>query len=129
MHWRKAFSWLPLPGQAAWEADVADLKNSGLTPKALEAFVEWRQTHPDAPEKLADYCERKGVGLCTFFDEDYPPLLKEISVPPIIFYYRGKILPNVERVGIVGTRNARATTRLTVKMSHEISAENLRRQV
>ena len=92
-------------GQAAWEADVADLKNSGLTPKALEAFVEWRQTHPDAPEKLADYCERKGVGLCTFFDEDYPPLLKEISVPPIIFYYRGKILPNVERVGIVGTRN------------------------
>ncbi|MBR2519088.1 MAG: DNA-processing protein DprA [Selenomonadaceae bacterium] len=92
-------------GQAAWTAEVADLKNSGLTPKALEYFIEWRQTHPDAPEQLAEYCQRKNFGLCTIFDEDYPPLLKQISVPPVLFYYRGKIFPDVERVGIVGTRN------------------------
>ncbi|MBR3745964.1 MAG: DNA-processing protein DprA, partial [Selenomonadaceae bacterium] len=91
-------------GRAAWTAAVADLKNC-LPPKALNFFVEWRNSHPDAPERLADYCERKGFGLCTIFDEDYPPILKEISVPPVLFYYRGKIFPDVERVGIVGTRD------------------------
>ena len=68
-------------GRTAWSAEVADLKNC-LTPKALEYFLEWRQTHPDAPERLADYCQRNNFGLCTIFDEDYPPLLKEISLPP-----------------------------------------------
>ena len=92
-------------GRAAWTAEVADLKNAGLPPKALESFVEWRNFHPDAPERLEDYCKRHGFGLCTIFDEDYPPILKKISLPPVLFYYRGKIFRDVERVGIVGTRD------------------------
>ncbi|MBR1646956.1 MAG: DNA-processing protein DprA [Selenomonadaceae bacterium] len=92
-------------GRAAWEAEVADLKNSGLPSASIESFIEWRNSHPDAPDRLSDYCERKGFGLCTIFDEDYPPILKEISLPPVLFYYRGKISRDAERVGIVGTRN------------------------
>ena len=92
-------------GRAIWTADIADLKQSGLPRKALESLLEFRQTHPDAPELLADYCQRNGFGLCSFVDEDYPSILKEISVPPMIFYYRGKLQPDVERVGIVGTRD------------------------
>lgn len=91
-------------GQAIWSATNADLKQAGLPKNAFESLIEFRQNHPDAPEQLADYCQRNGFGLCSFVDEDYPPILKEISVPPIIFYYRGKLLPHVERVGVVGTR-------------------------
>ena len=91
-------------GQTIWSADVADLKQAGLPKNAFESLVTWRQNHPDVPEQLADYCQRNGFGLCSFADEDYPPILKEISVPPIIFYYRGTLLPHVERIGIVGTR-------------------------
>lgn len=112
-------------GRAAWFAEVVDLKNC-LPPRALEYFLEWRQTHPDAPEKLADYCERKGFGLCTFFDEDYPPLLKEISLPPVLFYYRGKILPDVQRVGIVGTRhNTPYGQNVARTLSRELAAAGL----
>ena len=92
-------------GQAIWTATNAELNRAGLPRNAFESLIEFRQTHPDAPAQLADYCQRNGFGLCSFVDEDYPPILKEISVPPVIFYYRGKLQPDVERVGIVGTRD------------------------
>ncbi len=113
-------------GRAAWTAEVADLKKSGLPPKALNYFVEWRNSHPDAPERLADYCERKGFGLCTVFDEDYPPILKEISVPPVLFYYRGKIFPDVERIAIVGTRdNTDYGKGIALALGRELAAAGL----
>ena len=43
---------------------------------------------------------------CTFYwDDDYPPLLREIYDPPFLLYYRG-FLPDFEKpcVAIVGTR-------------------------
>lgn len=113
-------------GRAAWTAEVADLKNSGLPPKALESFVEWRNSHPDAPERLAEYCKRHGFGVCTIFDEDYPPILKEISVPPVLFYYRGKIFPDVERIAIVGTRdNTDYGKGIAITLGRELAAAGL----
>ena len=113
-------------GQAIWHAKAVDLKNAGLPKNALASLVNWRQTNPDAPERLADYCQRKGFGLCSFVDEDYPPLLKEISAPPMFFYYRGKLMPNVERVGIVGTRkNTDYGKGITLALSRELAAAGL----
>ena len=91
--------------QRAWHASITELKKARLTQRTIESFVAFRKKNPDAPERLADYCDRKHFGLCSYVDEDYPPLLKEISSPPVFFYYRGKLQPFVERVGIVGTRN------------------------
>ena len=93
--------------KAAWKADVADLMESGVRKNSLGAFVTWRKAHPDAPEKLISYCDRQKINLCCINDEDYPPVLKEISSPPMFFYYRGKLEPLAERIGIVGTRKNR----------------------
>lgn len=87
-----------------WKAEVIELKNCGLQKKAVESFLQFRAEHPNAPEKLVTYCETKKIGLCSFVDEDYPPLLKEISTPPAIFYYRGNFQPFADRIAIVGTR-------------------------
>ena len=89
----------------AWFADATDLFKSGVRKNAIESFISWRKNHPDAPEKLISYCERQKINLCSIFDEDYPPILKQINSPPMFFYYRGKLEPFVERIGIVGTRH------------------------
>ena len=90
--------------ESVWKAEVIDLQNCGLTKKAVESFLKFRAEHPNAPEDLVTYCDKKNIGICSFVDDDYPPLLKEISTPPAIFYYRGNFQPFAERIAIVGTR-------------------------
>ena len=87
-----------------WRADLQDLINSGINKNAAENLVEFRQKHPDAVEKLVTFCNVKKVKICTFYDEEFPPILKEISGAPALFYYRGKLQTNAERISIVGTR-------------------------
>ena len=87
-----------------WNAEVEELQNSKLQKKALESFLQFRNKFPDAPKNLQEFCEKKSIGLCSFVDEDYPPLLKEISTPPAIIYYRGNFQPFSERIAMVGTR-------------------------
>ena len=88
-----------------WKADLTELLKAGINKGAAENLVEFRSQHPDAVEKLIEFCNVKKVKLCTFFEENYPPILKEISGSPVIFYYRGELNPNAERISIVGTRD------------------------
>lgn len=90
--------------KAAWFADVADLLKAGVRKNSLEAFMNFRGKHPDAPEKLVAFCTRQKISVCSIFDDDYPPILKEIDSPPMFFYYRGKLEPLAQRIGIVGSR-------------------------
>ena len=92
--------------EKAWNAELEQLQKSGLTANALESFVEFRHKNPDAPEKLAEFCASRKFKLCSFFDEDYPPPLKEINSPPPVFYYRGDLLTIADRIAIVGTRHS-----------------------
>ena len=87
-----------------WKADLPDLIESGINRHAAENLAEFRNKYPDAVEKLVNFCNVKKVKICTFYDEDYPPILKEISGAPVLFYYRGELKTDAERVSIVGTR-------------------------
>lgn len=112
--------------QAAWSADVDDLINAGIQPKSLEAFVNFRGKHPNAPDKLFKFCERHEFNLCSFADEDYPPILKEIYAPPMYFYYRGKLQPHVQRIGIVGSRhNTTYGQNVALEFGEELAAAGL----
>ncbi|MBR4383147.1 MAG: DNA-processing protein DprA [Selenomonadaceae bacterium] len=91
--------------KAVWTADVADLQNADVRKSSLEAFINYRADNSDAPEKLIEYCDRHKISVCSIFDEDYPPLLKEIDSPPVFFYYRGQLQPLAERIAVVGSRN------------------------
>ena len=107
--------------QTVWTAEKADLEKAGLPDVALINFLEFRANNPDAPEKLINYCDEKKVGLCSIYDEDYPPILKEIPTSPPVFYYYGKLEPFAERIAMVGTRE---NTEYGKKVAMEI-AENL----
>lgn len=91
--------------KTVWTADVADLHNAKIRKNSLEAFINFRANNPDAPEKLVEYCDQHNINVCSFFDEDYPPLLKEIDSPPVFFYYSGQLQPFAKRIAVVGSRN------------------------
>lgn len=105
----------------AWRAEPELLKQV-LSPKALESFIDFRQKNPAAPEILQEFCVNKNIGLCSISDADYPTLLKEIDSPPPVFYYKGKLQPDAERIAIVGTRrNTAYGERVTRKISGELA--------
>ncbi|QOJ29781.1 MAG: DNA-protecting protein DprA [Ignavibacteriales bacterium] len=69
-----------------------------LAAKGIDVFTQTTQ-------KLIDTCHRKDIGLLTLWDDEYPYLLKNISDPPVILYYKGALLnQEVNPVAIVGTR-------------------------
>lgn len=77
----------------------------GLTDEGREALCDksLRQA-----EQILDDCRRENLGILTFQDAAYPSRLKNISDPPLVFYYKGR-LPDFDGnpvIGVVGTRKA-----------------------
>ena len=60
----------------------------------------------DLCRRLADYCALKDIGIVTFFDDDYPNMLRDIYNPPLALFYRGDIsfLNSMPAFAVVGAR-------------------------
>ena len=59
-------------------------------------------------EEILEDCARNRIHLLTYRDAAYPARLKNISDPPILLYYKGR-LPDFDGspvIGVVGTRKA-----------------------
>jgi DNA processing protein len=71
-------------------------------------------------EKIEQF-QNQGVDAITYFDEDYPELLREIGDPPPIIYINGDIEAlKYDYVAIVGTTQAsQSGMRLTVDLARE----------
>ncbi|WP_133511205.1 DNA-processing protein DprA [Candidatus Thiosymbion oneisti] len=89
----------------------AELEAIGLKPALVDAVL-------DPPEAAADadlaWAEGEGVQILTRDDPRYPPLLAEVSTPPILLFVRGD--PEVLKdpmLAIVGSRNPTPTGRET----------------
>ena len=93
----------------------------GLTEDAKEALGD-KNLIP--AEEILDYCGRETLHLLTFRDAAYPRRLKNISDPPILLYYKGR-LPDFDGspvIGVVGTRKASAYGMTTAKrMGYQIA--------
>lgn len=78
----------------------------GLPIKQAEKFLRLRdKINPD--KKLNEVLER-GIKIATFEDSDYPYMLKNISNPPAVLYYKGDLSRcNLKRtLAVVGSRRA-----------------------
>ena len=61
-------------------------------------------------EQILAECRQKNIRILTYRDAAYPQRLKNISDPPLVFYYKGQ-LPDFDGqplIGVVGTRSASA---------------------
>lgn len=102
-YWRKLAGYFP-DFKQAWEGTPADFMKAGLSEKWIHNFCEHRsQTNPAA---VLRRLEEFDIKLLPFFDEGYPPFLKEIYSPPFLLYQKGDYSPiDGERaIGIVGSR-------------------------
>ncbi len=94
---------------SAWQADCRALEAvDGIGTQSAETIVRGR-SHLDPAQMLAQHVQTNPT-FWTPADPEYPRLLLEISDPPPILYYHGRVEPDENRglipaIAIVGTRN------------------------
>jgi DNA processing protein len=98
--------------EKAFNANRADLERiEGLNVKQAEKFLRLRDK-VNLDKTLAEVTNR-GIKYLTFEDENYPALLKQISNPPAVLYYKGNLADcNFNKtLAVVGSRRASQNAR------------------
>jgi DNA processing protein len=80
-------------------------KIRGIGPKIaseIVGFNEW-----DEVDRVLEKTHRTGAEIMTYWDDDYPALLREIYDPPLLLWIKGdRSLLYTDCISIVGTRKA-----------------------
>ena len=77
----------------------------GLTEEGLAALKDKNLSRANG---ILEDCHRENLQILTYRDAAYPSRLRNISDPPLVFYYKG-CLPDFDGrplIGVVGTRSA-----------------------
>ncbi len=93
--------------EQAFQASLNDLKNiDGLSVKKAENFLKYRDK-VDIDNTFTEV-ETRGINFLTYTDDRYPQMLKQISNPPAVLYYKGKLFDcNLDKtLAVVGSRRA-----------------------
>ncbi|MBI3258430.1 MAG: DNA-protecting protein DprA [Ignavibacteriae bacterium] len=75
-------------------------------------------------DKQIELCRRQAIQIISFWDNDYPDLLRQIPFPPALLFVRGKLHSDKDSIGIVGTRLCTNYGKLTTERFAEIFAKN-----
>ena len=91
--------------QDLWSMTAEKLERTNiLTGVLAEKLAHHTHKNPDLPQQLQERCEKLDIDLVTIDDALYPLILKEIFDPPVVLYYRGTLIADARRIGIVGAR-------------------------
>lgn len=93
--------------ETAFKANKNELSQiEGLSVKKAENFIKARDKVN--VEKAVEEVVKRGINYLTFDDERYPELLKHISNPPVVLYFKGDLFAcNLEKtLAVVGSRRA-----------------------
>ncbi len=98
--------------EVAFNSSLAELKNiEGLSVKKAENFLKYRDK-VDIDRTYTEV-ETRGINFLTLENENYPELLRQISNPPAVLYYKGKLFEcNLDKtLAVVGSRRASSAGR------------------
>lgn len=113
--------------EEAFNAGMNELSQiDGLSVKKAETFLKERDKID--PDKALLNVENRGIKYLTLEDEKYPRMLKQISDPPAVLYYKGDIFKcNLERtLSIVGSRKSTYHAKEAVrKLLSELSGTDI----
>lgn len=93
--------------EVAFNASLDDLKKiDGLSVKKAENFLRHRDK-VDIDRTFTEV-ETRGINFLTLESENYPKMLRQISNPPAVLYYKGKLFEcNLDKtLAVVGSRRA-----------------------
>ena len=72
-----------------WSAVASSLNHAGLDLKIANEFVTWRSTfNIEHSWKILD---AEKIQIVCLDDDNYPEPLRNISQPPLVLYYQGKL--------------------------------------
>lgn len=101
--------------EKAFNADLKELSQiDELSVKRTETFLKLRDK-VDIDKCFSEVINR-GLKYITFENDEYPYLLKQISNPPMMFYYKGDLKScNLDRtIAVVGSRRASTNAKDTL---------------
>jgi len=102
-----------------WECTEHDLKQLDFcTPGIIKAITD-KATRKELPRMMKNIAEND-IDVMTIKDSSYPEELKNIPDPPVVLYYRGKLVKEEIRIAVVGSRRA---TFYGLDMAKRLSAE------
>lgn len=86
-----------------WESSERDLKEI-LGPKDFKEFLEYREKTDVGTNFMV--LSSQGVKVLTILEDSYPKLLRQISSPPPVIYYKGDFVSTAATpcLAVVGTR-------------------------
>lgn len=95
--------------------DVEDLlpvlKNLKIKVNKSDINIDILKEAVSYATKLIALNEKEGIGITTFYDVDYPEILKKTineegkNDPPIVLYYKGDLsITNLPQLAVIGTR-------------------------
>lgn len=91
--------------EAAWAADVTELRDAGMDRRTIGSFTETRARLSLDVE--LGRLRSAGIDVFTWDDPRYPQRLLAIHDPPPVFYVLGELRPEDDwAVALVGTRTA-----------------------
>ncbi len=95
-------------------------KTGGLSKTAQESLLQKQLGCP--LERELELIQEYGCRIITFYDEEYPPLLKEIDPPPLLLYVRGELKrEDGLSIAIVGSRDAKDYgRRVSYQLAHQL---------
>ncbi|MFA6105709.1 MAG: DNA-processing protein DprA [Patescibacteria group bacterium] len=89
--------------QTAFFAELDDLVQVGFSETIAHEFMIWREKI--SVEKITEDLASSKIQTVSIFDDTYPILLKEITDPPPVLFFRGNLPDsNKPSVSVVGTR-------------------------
>ena len=104
--------------EAAWHGDLREV--SALPTKILlEAVAIKKKVDPKAlPDKFA----KAGIRVVIIEDDEYPSLLKQIHLPPMLLYVKGSLEDISPAIAVVGARKCTSYGKnVAEKISEELS--------
>lgn len=93
--------------ERAWSVSSSELNLfGGYIQRNADEFLKLRDKI--SPDECLEYIINEDIKYITFDDSNYPYLLKQISNPPMVLFYKGSINEcNLERtIAVVGSRRA-----------------------
>ncbi len=77
----------------------------GIGPKTADEVVTFNKW--EKVDRILEKTERTGAQIMTYWDDDYPSLLREIYDPPLMLWIKGdRSVLGTDSLAIVGTRKA-----------------------
>lgn len=97
-----------------YSMSASDFIQLGCSFKKAEILVTGLQNKFLLHREL-ELLEKNPIKVVTFFDKEYPAILKEIALPPYVLYYQGTLEKIDQSIAIVGSRKCSQYGIKTVK--------------